>query len=110
MYASRGNTGSSVSAEVSASTKIALNNNRTSSESMEGIYRNSVMHFCKETGIDYVPGRMGIHELRSIHATKDMKGKISLNCTFEELEMIVNGCKERGHSIVTALQHYCLGK
>lgn len=83
--------------------------NRTSSECMEGLYRNAVKLWCKETGVPYKDGEMGIHQLRAKSATKDFKNKIQINCTYEELEMIINGCKERGHTVSTVLQHYVLG-
>ena len=77
---------------------------------MEAIYRNAIKLYCKENEIEYKQKEMGIHMLRSMQASKDMKGKIDLriNCSEDELRTIIDNCKERGHSLFTALQYYAL--
>lgn len=78
-------------------------------ESIETVYRHSVMAYCKAKDIKYIGGEMGIHALRSIQATNDTKDKLEINCSIDELEQILKRAHERGHSINTILKYYVYG-
>ncbi len=87
--------------------KLKGDHSKNDTNGIEGLYRNSIKNYCKVHDIDYKKNAFGIHMLRSIEQTKNIKNKITLNCSVEELENILKRCNELGHDMGTMLQYYC---
>jgi hypothetical protein len=77
---------------------------------IEALYRKSILKFCKVKNIEYKRGKMGIHMLRAIEATEDIKDKINLTCKMDDLERIIKHAYERNHSLETMLKYYILNQ
>jgi integrase len=71
--------------------------------SVESILRTAIKGYCKETGTEYVAGKMGIHGWRHNAVTKQYA---EINIKLKEVKDILNQCNNLGHTVSTQLKDY----
>lgn len=78
---------------------------------LQCMFRNACKYYCKKSNIKYESFKFGIHEMRSVDATKSIGNVLNGGAINSEdlLEMIKRN-QELGHSLIMALKHYTSGK
>lgn len=73
---------------------------------IEQLFRKTIEIFCEKNKIKLNKGDHGIHMLRKIRETDNLKPFIDAGIDYKKYQEINEKCQQLGHGIVTALKYY----